>query len=93
MTTYTLDAGRCFVRDGTPLATLSGVAKYDPCEVDKLARDIVLWANSHADLLAALRDILEDSHIDADELDLALDALSAIRFVARAAIAKAEGKS
>jgi hypothetical protein len=41
MTKWTLQAGRCIVKDGTPLATLGGVGHYDPCELDELARRIV----------------------------------------------------
>ena len=41
-------------------------------------------------LLGALRGIEADSCIDTDDLALALDALAAIRFQARAAIEKAE---
>jgi hypothetical protein len=41
MAKYTLQAGRCIVKDGIPLATLGGVGHYDPCELDDLARTIV----------------------------------------------------
>jgi hypothetical protein len=44
-TKYTLLAGRCIVRWGTPLATLHGVGDYNPVELDTLARDIVRWGN------------------------------------------------
>jgi hypothetical protein len=40
-TQWSLDAGRCIVKDGKPLATLHGVNNYDPCELDALARWIV----------------------------------------------------
>lgn len=46
--TYTLDSGRCIVKNGTPLATLHGVGQYDPCELDTLAHVIVNKLNEGA---------------------------------------------
>jgi hypothetical protein len=46
---YSLDAGRCIVIDGRPVATLHGVGSYDPCEVDALARKIVSLLQLDAD--------------------------------------------
>lgn len=43
--TYTLDAGRCIVKDGTPFFTLHGVGNYDPCELDTMAKAIVASLN------------------------------------------------
>lgn len=43
--TYTLDAGRCIVKNGTPLCTLHGVGEYDPTTLDALARRIVALLN------------------------------------------------
>lgn len=54
MKIYTLEAGRCIVRDGVPIATIHGVRNYDPCELDQLARDIIPAINSHAALVEAL---------------------------------------
>lgn len=45
-----------------------------------------------AELLEALESILDDSLIDADDGELALKALAAIRHTARATIAKAKGE-
>jgi len=45
--TYRLEAGRCITKNGTPLATLHGVDKYNPTELDALARVIVVLLNRH----------------------------------------------
>ena len=42
---YSLEAGRCILRDGKMLATLHGVQPYDPVEVDELAAEIVRLLN------------------------------------------------
>lgn len=46
--TYTLDAGRCIVKDGIAIATIHGVGQYDPCEIDALAREIISLLNCNA---------------------------------------------
>ena len=44
------------------------------------------------DLLAALQDVLQTTYIDADDADLALEALSSIRAICSPAIARAKGE-
>lgn len=96
--TYTLDAGRTIVKDGVPLACISGLGIYDPCEVDELARTAVRAVNAHEVLVEALRNALsileiscvceEGKPINGSEY---CDAWPAKQQV-RAALAKAEGR-
>lgn len=61
---YTLEAGRCIVRDGVPIATVSRVGSdskghaLTPAEVDEFARRVVTALNAcevliHPDLATA----------------------------------------
>jgi hypothetical protein len=43
--TFTLEAGRSIVKNGTPLFTMHGSGNYDPCELDALAKTIVASLN------------------------------------------------
>ncbi len=55
---YTLEPGRCIVRDGKPLCTLHGVADYEPAELDDFATEVVSLLNT-AQLFVELRPSLE----------------------------------
>lgn len=98
--TYTLTAGRCINRDGIELASIRGIGRYDPTEVDALARDTVRLLNNHDDmraqcaelqaiitaLLAAARALLADKYL--------ADPINADRMAPlRAAVAKSEVQS
>lgn len=78
-TQFTLDAGRCIVRDGVPFASIHGVWQYDPCEVDKLARQVAALP----ELVAAL-----EAMLTCDESN---NSATAIYEQARAALAKVRG--
>ena len=65
MSTYTLDAGRCIVRDGTPIATIHGVGNYDPGEIDALARTMVRLLANTDELISLFRDTLGDNQVNA----------------------------
>lgn len=45
MSKYTLDAGRCIVRDGVAFATIHGIHPYSPTELDQFARRVVACLN------------------------------------------------
>lgn len=86
---YTLEAGRCIVRDGRPFVTIHGVNPpgmlYSPAEVDSFARDVVRAVNSHADLLAACVTF----SVWLMSPDLSKETITKMRATAEAAIAKA----
>jgi hypothetical protein len=78
---YTLEPGRCIVRDGTPLAVLHGVGNYVPIEVDRLAHVIVDLLNGdrsseHAKLIRSL-----GVYVSGDDVEIKTRS-SFLRFVA-----------
>lgn len=58
--TYTIEAGRQLCRDGQPVVTLHRKDDFSPTDADALARRIPLALNAHDDLVAALRDCVEE---------------------------------
>lgn len=65
MSKYTLEAGRCILRDGKRILTVNRVTvpsdeahELAPYEADDYARRIVQLLNAAPELLAALRDAL-----------------------------------